>query len=206
MRTVTNGSSHRMVILLAVIAAGCQDRSGVVERLTQQQKAQAEKAVLAPAPVDTDAFRQAAARGDARMVEKFLSEGVDTDAFDEDGRTSLQLAAFDGHSDVVGLLLARGAAVDHRDGFGRTALMYASTGPHAATVQLLLEAGASSNLVDNQEEFTALMFAAAEGQVDVVKLLLAAGADASLKDVDGDTARSFAEQNGHAEVVELLPQ
>ena len=48
------------------------------------------------------------------------------------------------------------------------------------------------------------MHAAAEGQLEVVKTLLEHHADPQIRDVDGDTARDFAERNGHAEVVRLL--
>ena len=68
-------------------------------------------------------------------------------------------------------------------------------------MQRLLREHPDVNLIDRGEHWTALMFAAAEGQTEVVKLLLAAGADATLKDVDGDTARNFAAQNGHTETV-----
>jgi ankyrin repeat protein len=50
------------------------------------------------------------------------------------------------------------------------------------------------------------MTAAAEGQVDVVRCLLDHGADRSIKDADGDIALTFARQNGHTKVVELLEQ
>ena len=48
------------------------------------------------------------------------------------------------------------------------------------------------------------MFAAAEGQAKVVNTLLSAGADHTMKDTDGDTAKSFAEKNGHGVVVALI--
>ena len=48
--------------------------------------------------------------------------------------------------------------------------------------------------------------AAAEGQADVVKLLLKHKADITLKDVDGDTAESFAAKNGHTAVVKILQE
>jgi ankyrin repeat protein len=54
------------------------------------------------------------------------------------------------------------------------------------------------------EGFTALMTAAAEGQLEVVRLLLERGADPTLVDTDGDTALSFARQNGHTMVAQLL--
>ena len=94
--------------------------------------------------------------------------------------------------------------MEHQDNEGRTALMYAATGPNQATVAALLEAGAAPNAVDHGEKFTALMHAAAEGQLEVVQTLLQHNADTQMRDVDGDTARDFAERNGHAEVVRLL--
>ena len=82
--------------------------------------------------------------------------------------------------------------------------MYASTGPFASTVKFLLNNGANVNSVDHGEKFSALMNAAAEGQLEVVKLLLKYGADKDLKDIDGDTAESFASQKNHLEVSNFL--
>jgi ankyrin repeat protein len=82
--------------------------------------------------------------------------------------------------------------------------MYASSGPNHETVALLLARGATVNLRDTEERFTALMFAASEGQDKVVRLLLEHGADPSLVDADGDTALTFAKQNGHRAVVAIL--
>ena len=48
------------------------------------------------------------------------------------------------------------------------------------------------------------MHAAAEGHLEIVNILLDNGADPSLKDVDGDTAESFAKRNGHIEVAKVL--
>ena len=48
------------------------------------------------------------------------------------------------------------------------------------------------------------MFAAAEGQLEVVNLLLDNNADCTKKDIDGDTARIFASNNGHYDVVEAI--
>jgi ankyrin repeat protein len=82
--------------------------------------------------------------------------------------------------------------------------MYTSSGPFLPAVELLLEKGAEVDLQGTYEGFTALMTAASEGLVDIVRVLLEHGADPSLVDKDGDTAASFAQQNGHAEVVALL--
>jgi ankyrin repeat protein len=151
-----------------------------------------------------EALHEAAYAGNLEEVNRLLEEGIAVDVLDREGRTPLMWASFNGHTAVNALLLAKGAAINTREMNGRTALMYASSGPFAGTVGLLLEKGADVNLQGTAEGFTALMTAAAEGQVEVVRVLLAYGADPDLEDVDGDTAESFATQNGHSRVVAAL--
>lgn len=147
---------------------------------------------------------EASFRGQLEQVKRLALKGATIDAADPENRTSLMWASFNGHTTVVDYLLQKGASLESKDSNGRTALMYASSGPFAETVALLLDKGAEPNVQGALEGFTALMTAAAEGQVEVVRLLLEHGADSSLKDKDGDTARSFAQENGHSAVVELL--
>lgn len=150
------------------------------------------------------ALMEAAYTGKLDEVRRLVLDGTPVDAIDEERRTPLMWAAFNGHAEVAEYLLDAGAELDAKDGSGRTALMYASSGPFAKTVELLLGLGAEVDVQDTLEGFTPLMTAAAEGQAEVVRLLLAAGADRGIKDVDGDTALSFARLNGHTNVVELL--
>lgn len=151
-------------------------------------------------------FREACMQGLAAEVEGYLYSGIDPAAEDGDGRTGLMLAAFNGHTEIVKMLLDQDVPVNKTDLSGRTALMYASTGHFPETVETLLTGGADPNLADNQEGFTALMFAAAEGNARVVRLLLDHGADPDTRDTDGDDAETFARQNGHTEVAEMLVQ
>ena len=185
--------------LVLFVFCGCSQREELAARLSEERRVAESKA-----PANPSEFLEAAMRGDQSAVSALIERGIDVNVLDEEGRSALQLASFDGHHEVVTLLLKRGANVDHIDAKGRTALMFASTGPHLETVELLIKAGASLDAIDHEEHFTALMFAAAEGQTEVVKALLRAGADPDLRDVDGDSALTFASQNGHAEVVSLL--
>lgn len=154
-------------------------------------------------PAEQSLF-EAANAGSFADVERIVTLGTAVDVTDPENRTPMMYAAFNGHRQVVSFLLVEGAKVDHKDGSGRTALMFASSGPFVETVELLLDAGADVNAQGMLEGFTALMTAAAEGQLEVVKLLLERGADPTLEDTDGDTALSFALQNGHTMVAQLL--
>lgn len=156
-----------------------------------------------PSP-DELALFEAAYIGKLDEVERLVRGGTAVDAVDPENRTPMMFAAFNGHRQVVSFLLTEGAEPDSKDANGRTALMYAASGPYAETVELLLDSGAEIDVQGTLEGFTALMTAAAEGQVEVAQLLLERGADPAIEDVDGDTALSFAKQNGHSAVVELL--
>ena len=147
---------------------------------------------------------EAALNGKTAILEKALAEGYQPDTRDPQNRTALMYAAFNGQTQIVKMLIAAGADVNAQEKTGSTALMFASSGPYVETVQLLLDHGAKINTIDTNEHWTALMWAAAEGQADVVKLLLKHKANIALKDVDGDTAESFAAKNGHTEVVRIL--
>ena len=190
-------------ICLLLFLVGCQ------EKKSGQKVQEADQgAVPPPAAISSQVKEQslldAALNGQFEAIENLIAENVDVNAADPDGRTALMLASFNGHSGIVALLINNGAVTDLVDGFGRTALHYASTGPFLPTVEFLLKKGANPNLVDSEEHFTPLMFAAAEGHIDVVRILIEYHEDPSLVDIDGDTAETFARQNGHEEVADLL--
>jgi ankyrin repeat protein len=153
---------------------------------------------------DEQALMESAYLGKLGEVRRLVLEGTSVDVADAEKRTPMMFAAFNGHTAVAEYLLDAGAMVDTKDSNGRTALMYAASGDFAETIGLLLKRGADVNVQGTLEGFTPLMTAAAEGQVEVVRLLLDHDADRSLKDTDGDTALTFARQNGHTEVVALL--
>ena len=150
------------------------------------------------------AFLEMAFKGDLVAVQEFVSKGTPVDSTIDDKSTALMWAAFNGHTPVVAYLLEKGATVDLKDNNGRTALLYASSGPYPETVGLLLRKGANVNVQGKTEGFTALMMAAAEGQIEVVRVLLLNGASIDVIDRDGDTAKKFAREKGHTEVLELL--
>jgi len=168
---------------------------------TPQQSTPPNKTVDIP---EEQLFFEACLEGEKELINEFITNGIDISKEDENGRTGLMLASFNGHKDIVEKLIQKGAKINKTDRMGRTSLMYASTGHFPETVKLLLSHGAETNITDNVESFTALMFAGAEGNQEVISLLLEHGADPDLKDKDGDTAESFARQNGHNNAADLL--
>jgi len=154
--------------------------------------------------LEPDVFWEASLNGDLEAVSSMLKLGMDVNVVDEDGRTALMFAGFNGHTEIVKILIDRGAKIDAIDNSHRTALLFAATGHFPETVKLLLDNKSDPNIVDNGEHFSPLMHAAAEGNLDIVKILLEFGADMELKDVDGDTAESFARQKGHTAVADYL--
>ncbi len=149
-------------------------------------------------------IHKAALDGNSGDIDRILAAGANADSADANGRTPLMYAAFNGYMGIMEKLIMHGAFVNRCDSFGRTALMYASSGPFPEAVRLLLKNQADPNIADKEEHFTALMYAASEGQAEVVRILLTFNADPSMKDIDGDNALTFARNNGHATVADLL--
>jgi hypothetical protein len=122
---------------------------------------------------------------------------------DNENRTPLHYAAYQGHTELVKLLLAKGAEVNAKDNAGRTPLHSAAGRGHTGSVELLLANGAEVN-AKASGDLTTLHYAAAFGRVDAVKVLLANGADVNAKDEHGWTPRNLAKGEGHKKVVALL--
>ena len=187
-------------VLVVLFLSGCNGRK---ERKEEPDSRTGELKVN-PKPLPEVSIHEAALNGEMGQIAAHLGGGTDVNLKDLEGRTPLMYASYNGNVEVIRSLIEKDADVNLRDLYGRSALMMASSGPYPVAVKYLLEHGADPNLVDKEEHFTALMYAAAEGQLDVVKLLLAYGADPDMKDTDGDSALTFAGNNGYSEVVSLL--
>lgn len=185
------------VPLIAWLATGCTSSTSKPAGDIGQNT------IKSTAATDTLIF-QAALDGNLDQLKSMINGGISSNLADKENRTALMYAAYNGHTEMVTYLLEKGANVNMNDINGRTALMFAASGPFAETVAVLLEHGAEINRADFEEHYTALMYAASEGQAAVVKVLLEHQADPLLKDADGETALTFARNNSHPEVAELL--
>jgi ankyrin repeat protein/Flp pilus assembly protein TadD len=122
---------------------------------------------------------------------------------DEQGRTTLMLAAGKGRADLIPSIIAAGVDVNARDKDGDAALFYAATNGSLDAVAELLKAGADVNAA-NKKGSTALIGAAAEGYAPIVKLLLARGARVDQGDQDGDNALILASALNKTDVMDAL--
>lgn len=156
-----------------------------------------------PSAEEIATFVEAAFGGNTAAVSGALQKGMPANQKDASGNSALMAASFNGHVEPMKALIDAGADVNLRVAQGVTPLM-AACGPYPEAVRLLLESGAEVNATDEIENFTALMYAAVEGLSPVVDILLKHGADPTLKDVDGDTAASFARQRGFTALADKL--
>ena len=202
MALTSRRSRYRSPLCIAfAVLIGCGGAPEDSRRKPPREAATPDVAEISqPAPPVTDPATTAR----LERVRRSLEQGLDVNEADENGRTALMMAAFDGYTEVVELLIGHGAEVDRHDSSGRTALMYASSGPFPQTVELLVQNGADVNRADKAESWTALMFAAAEGHQAVVLALARHGADIEMIDQDGDAAIDHARERGQTHIVALL--
>ena len=111
-------------------------------------------------------------KGELWEVESLLDRGVNVDAEDHVGWSTLICAANHGQSAVFKLLLERGAHPRHGTVGNRIPLHFAAEGGHVEIVkQLLNQPKADINFRDKEGQ-TAFFKAAHEGRKEVIKLLL----------------------------------
>ena len=129
---------------------------------------------------------------------------------DDNGCTPLHNAVIQGDMELVHKLLASGADIDvvcSRGSVGETALYIAVADNKIEMVKLLAENKANLSTMSWSATFAGtfpLQRAAAMGLYDIVKILVDNGADKQQKTLTGKTARMWAEQNGYADIAELL--
>jgi len=140
-------------------------------------------------------LRHAAAYGNQKLVEFFVSKGADAPEF--------HLAAFMGDLRRVKNFLDKGMDADTKDEFGWTPLFWAASNAQRDVVEYLIDKGADINIcVDGNR--TLLHQAARSGELNLAKLLISRGLDINAKDGAGFTPLHHSSRNGHKDVAELL--
>ncbi len=108
--------------------------------------------------------------GSRAIAALLIAHGANVNAQDRFGRTSLYVAAAEGHLDVAQLLIVHGADVNTQNFRGDTPLMAAAMAGHGAIAALLIDHGADIDVRDRDGR-TALDFATSPDNAAVAKLL-----------------------------------
>lgn len=123
---------------------------------------------------------------------------------DIEGRTSLILAAQEGHLGTVRLLLDRRSPIDHRAYDGHSALSAALLEAHSEVADLLMRRGADTDVRD-AEGRPLLYLLVLEGRLEMAALLIEkGGVPLESRDPEGRTALHVASWQGNVEMVDLL--
>ena len=164
------------------------------------------KDILDGLPTFRDTWlHRVAAEGQEAIVQRLLENGAELESKNENGWSTLFIAALNGQRAVVKLLLQNGAEVESRNNGGETPLWLAASYGLQSMVKLLLQNGAGAESKDDSGS-TPLWAAAKYGQQSMVKLLLQNGAGTESKGGIGRTPLSIAVYAGQEGVVKLLLQ
>ncbi|OQS05671.1 ankyrin-1-like [Thraustotheca clavata] len=153
-------------------------------------------------------FLKAATIGHVNILDVLSKhKNVDINAVDDDGRSALGVAAFQGNAEVAAFLLdLKNVEIDQQDRFGATPLMLAASEGNKDVVDLLIESGCNLNLLDKDHR-SALICALDdedEAQVAIAKILIDRGADVNETNMNGYTALHLAVQLGELDLIKCL--
>lgn len=134
-----------------------------------------------------------------------ISEGLDVNEQDNDGRTALIHAAIDNRVDAASILIDANAKINIQDKLGNTALHYASQDFHLGMAELLVQRGALVDLVDmhgNSPLWRAVFNS--KGRGEMIALLLSAGADKHQRNNHGKSPIELAKSISNYNVLQFL--
>jgi serine/threonine-protein phosphatase 6 regulatory ankyrin repeat subunit B len=140
--------------------------------------------------------------GNLDKVNEFLSQEIDINSKDEQGKTPLIYAVDNSHEGIAELLITHGADVNIKDENGRTPLCSAVLSGDLEIAELLISKGADVN--EKLNDFSLLRYALWLENIDMARLLVHSGAPFDVADRDGQTAFRHAVDYGQKELVDLF--
>jgi hypothetical protein len=136
-------------------------------------------------------------------VELLLDDGLSVDELDDESRSALHLAAYNGDTALATVLLKRNARTELRDTEGRTALHWAAYNGFRDFVLQLIDAKCDLDSQDNGGR-TSLIYAAHNGHRKVSELLIDSGAGVAIEDNEGKVALDHAVYLEREDVMDIL--
>lgn len=142
--------------------------------------------------------------GETDKVTSLLSKkGACPTKLDNEGKSTLHVAAARGQAECLAVILAHGADVSLQDVSGFTALHLAAKNNHPECAKKLIQSKCAVDAVDSSGR-TALHHAAASGNAGIVQLLCEHKCHVNLKDSDGITPLLLSARHADAEVCRCL--
>ena len=116
----------------------------------------------------------------------------------------LRYAAIHSDTSLLKLKIREGVNINASDDSGQTPLHFAVDRKNVECIHLLLEHDADVNAVDNEGISILLTAVMAGNDTSVIKLLLEKGANPDAEDVDGETPRSWIEEEKDKGMLDLF--
>lgn len=163
--------------------------------------------INAKTPRQWTALMLACENGHIKAVRYLLEQRLKINMQNKKSRTTLHIAAYEGHADVVRALVRRSpgpADIHVKDRQKRTAFRTAAQRGKADVVRILHRSGADVNQL-SAHGWTALHLAAEEDKLETVEYLLAKGADQSIRIKKGSKAGKTAKEGRIREGEESFP-
>jgi ankyrin repeat protein len=120
-------------------------------------------------PFTQESFLKEIRAGNREHAELFIKAGMDINARDKDGSSTLMIASEKGDFEMAQLLIQSGADVNANNIDGYTALMYAAYKGNVQIAELLIKNRADVSAKD-KDGWTALRYASIQGRNDIVEL------------------------------------
>uniref|UniRef100_A0A8C2M6S7 Ankyrin repeat and KH domain containing 1 n=1 Tax=Cricetulus griseus TaxID=10029 RepID=A0A8C2M6S7_CRIGR len=143
---------------------------------------------------DITPLMAASSGGYLDIVKLLLLHDADVNSQSATGNTALTYACAGGFIDIVKVLLNEGANIEDHNENGHTPLMEAASAGHVEVARVLLDHGAGINTHSNEFKESALTLACYKG------------ANVHATTATGDTALTYACENGHTDVADVLLQ